>query len=245
MAGTIRSTANDILNQVGVEVGLAPVNDPFASTDDSYRQLRYLINTAGEELSQLYPWQFLRRVADIPIEDGVSEYDLPDDFLYLVNQTFWDHGNDNPVYGPLSAQQWTALEAGEILVGSDYYYFRLTQDQIHFYPETVTTALDARYEYVSRNWVEDSTNPGVKIDSIKTGSDTPLFNRTLLGRMLKVKFLEAKGFDTSKAQADLNQAYELMVARNKSAPVLNAGRSRRGSFYINTCRNTPETGYGG
>lgn len=242
MTGTIRATANDILNQVGVEVGLEPVTDPFSSTDQSYRQMRYLINTAGEELSQAYPWEFLRKEATITT-DGSGDYDLPTDFLFIINQTAWDRTNDNPVYGPLSAQDWAYLEGRDLVSSSLYLSFRIKGDQFSLYPQPDTSGLDVRYEYITRNWVLDSTTGTTYIDKVQTGSDQPLFNRTLLARAVKVKFLEAKGFDTTKAQADLNQSFQLLIARNKGAPVLNT-KGMSGKFPFLNYDSIPETGYG-
>jgi hypothetical protein len=242
MTGTIRATANDILNQVGVEVGLDPVTDPFSASDQSYKHLKYLINTAGEELSNLYPWDFLRQEATITTQAGVNEYDLPADFLYMMNQTMWDRTNDRRVIGPLTPQEWSAMKAMDTASVLNY-GFRLTDDKLLLWPDSVPAGLDIRYEYISRNWVLDSETGTTYIDECVRGADTPQFNRTLIGRMLKVKFLEAKGFDTTKAQADLNQAFAFMTARNKGAPVLNMGRSSRSRFLNGG--NIPETGYGG
>jgi hypothetical protein len=203
--------------------------------------MRYLINTAGEELSQSYPWEFLRKEATITT-DGSGDYDLPTDFLYMMNQTAWDRTNDNPVYGPLSAQDWQHLEGRGLSNSTSYVAFRLKEDKISLYPQA-TTGTTIAYEYINRNWVLDSTTGTTYADSVQTGADTPQFNRTLLARMLKVKFLEAKGFDTSKAQADLNQSFQLLVARNKGAPVLNTVSMSQRQPYLNY-DSIPDTGYG-
>jgi hypothetical protein len=243
MTGTIRDSANDILNQVGVEVGLDPVTDPWSSNDQNYRQLRYLINTAGEELSQLFPWEFLRKEQTFTTTAlDTGNYDLPDDFLYLINQTGWDRTNQSPLGGPLSPQAWQYLEASNsgstLLV-----YYRIKGDQFCLNPQPPDAGIDIAYEYISRNWVLDSTTGTTYRDSIATGADEPLFNRTLLSRMLKVKYLEAKGFDTSKAQADLNQAFGLLTARNRGAPILNTKVGAR-NYPLLGGQSVPDTGYG-
>ena len=79
---------------------------------------------------------------------------------------------------------------------------------------------------------------------MKVGADTPLFDRTLLSRMLKVKFLEAKGLDTAKAQADLNQIFGALTSHDKGAEILRAGRTSRGFPYLDGFNSVPDTGYG-
>jgi hypothetical protein len=246
MTGTIRATANDILNQVGVEIGLDPVNDPFSATDATYRQMVYLINTAGEELCQLYPWDFLRKEGEIIVNAGVDsgQYDLPDDFLYLINQTMWNRTNRRPVMGPLSPQDWQLLKGWDVTGSLTYVSYRLMDDKLQLWPEPPADLTQINYEYISRNWVLDSTTGNTYTAKCVVGADRPLFNRTLLGRMLKVKILEAKGFDTTKAQSDLNQAFQVLIARNKSAPVLNVSGNSSSFPYLNY-QSLPDTGYGG
>jgi hypothetical protein len=74
-------------------------------------------------------------------------------------------------------------------------------------------------------------------------SDKPLFDKTLITRALKVKYLEAGGFDTTKAQDDYNQIFKFLTGTDKGAPVLNAGRGR-GSFPYLSMNNVGDTGYG-
>ena len=125
-----------------------------------------------------------------------------------------------------------------------YASFRLQQGKFTIFPQPPPNGLDIHYEYISNAWVEDSTNPGNYIDRVKKGADTPLFDRTLLSRLLKVKFLEAKGMDATKAQADLNQSFGLLTAHDKGAGILTAGCNRRGFPYLSGFDNTPDTGYG-
>jgi hypothetical protein len=72
----------------------------------------------------------------------------------------------------------------------------------------------------------------------------PLFDKTLITRAVKVKYLESGGFDTTKAQGDYNQIFAFLTGNDKGAPVLNAGRSRGNYPYLSPW-NTPDTGFGG
>ena len=81
MPAQLTATANDILNRVAAEVGIDPVSDPWSSTDKSYTQLKTLLNIAGEELSQNYPWEFLIKEHSFTTDGVDNEYTLPSDFL--------------------------------------------------------------------------------------------------------------------------------------------------------------------
>jgi hypothetical protein len=245
MTSTIRSTANDILNRVGVEVGLDPVNDPYSTTDKSYVQMRYLLNVAGEELCQAYEWGDLVEEHSIQTQATDSgDYDLPADFLYMINQTGWERAESVPLYGPLSAQDWQYLLGRDLVSHTIYASFRLKEGKFSIFPQPPPDGLDIHFEYIRRNWVLEAGTTDSFTDSVETGGDVPIFNRTLISRYLKVKWLEAKRFDSTRAQADLNQIFEQLTGRDKGSKILSAGRNARGYPYLNSWTSVPDTGFG-
>ena len=245
MTANLTAPANDILNRVAAEVGLEPISNPWDSAKQELRQMRFLLNIAGEELSQLYQWEFLNQEHQITTSDTDSgDYPLPDDFLYMINQTGWERAENVPLFGPLSAQDWQWLLGRDLVSHTIYASFRIKEGLFSIFPQPPPNGLDIHFEYVSRNWVVDSSTGDTLTDRVKTGADTPLYDRTLLSRYLKVKFLEAKSLDTTKAQADLDQMFGLLTAHDKGAEVLSAGRNRRGFPYLDGFTSVPDTGYG-
>ena len=242
MPALLTATANDILNRVAAETGNEQVSDPWASTRQEFIQMRALLNIAGEELSQHYPWAFLVKEHTFTTTTATS-YDLPTDFLYIINQSGWDRSNDRPLYGPLSSQDWARITGQDLDESVWSVGFRISEGSFKMLPNPMTADLDIAYEYVSRNWVLDSDTGNTYKDSVTQGADTPQFDRTLLSRFVKVKFLEAKGFDSSKAQADLNQSFQLITARESGAPVLNVGRGGGGFTYLGR-HSVADTGFG-
>lgn len=240
---TTITTANDILNRVAAEVGIKPVADPWASTDPIFIQMQYLLNTAGEELMQAYAWELLTASHQIVTQGGdTGSYPLPDDFGYMINQTGWEHTNQIALGGPLSAQDWTYLKGRNLAQNTLYASFRLAEGLFNIYPDPPPTGLDINFEYISINWASNGLMPETRQSQLLTGSDKPLYDKTLITRYLKVKYLESAGFDTTKAQDDFNQTFSFLTGFDKGAPVLNAG-SRRGYPYLSTA-NVPDTGFG-
>jgi len=245
MPAILLATASDILNRVAAEVGLDPVVDPYNTSDKSFLQMTYLLNVAGEELCQLYPWEFLVKEHSITTASTDSgEYSLPSDFLYMTNQTGWERSNSVPLYGPLSGQEWQYLLGRDLVTQTIYASFRIQQGLFTIFPQPPPDGLDIHFEYTSRNWVLDSTTGTTYMDAVVQGADIPMFDRTLISRMLKLKYLEAKNFDSAKAQADFNQAFQLLTSHDKGAKVLSAGRSARSYPYLNSWTNVPDSGYG-
>jgi len=240
--------ASEILNRVAAEVGIAPIEAPLSSEDPFFIQLRYLLNTAGEELMQAYPWEHLVRSHSITSAAGDSgEYDMPADFGYILNQTEWDRTNNVPMGGPLSAQDWTYLKGRDLAQNTLYASFRISQGKFNIFPEPPAAgadyvSLDLNFEYISCAWV--LKGDGAYVQQVTEASNIPLFDKTLITRAVKVKYLESGGFDTTKAQADLNQIFSFLTGTDKGAPILNAGRTGYGYPYLDR-RNIPDTGYGG
>lgn len=244
MAGQTNITAGEILNRVAAEVGIAPITSPYDSQDPFFIQLQYLLNTAGEELMQAFPWELLTREHSITTEtDDFGDYDLPADFGYILNQTEWDRTNNVPMGGPLSPQEWTYLKGRDLASNTLYASFRIAQGKFNVFPTNPPVGLVLTFEYITTNWVSDGALEPVYTSGILLASDVPLYDKTLITRALKVKYLESGGFDTAKAQADYNQIFSFLTGNDKGAPILNAGRGRGGFPYLSQW-NTPDTGYG-
>jgi len=240
------TTANNIINQVAAEIGLEPSTDPYASLDPAFIQMRYLLNTCGQELTQSYKWELLNRVANIVTAEGdTGDYPLPDDFYYIINQTGWERSENVPLLGPLSAQDWQYLLGRDLVSQTIYASFRIDNGMFKLFPQPPPNGLDIYYEYISTNWVSNGDLPTTYTDEVTVGTQIPLFDKTLITRYLKVKILEAKGFDSTKAQDDFYQTFSFLTGLDKGAEVLNVGGGGRSYPYLDGYRNVPDTGYGG
>lgn len=245
MAIKTLASANDILNRVAAEIGVTPVEDPYSSQNPSFMKMRYLLNTAGEELVEAHPWEQLLKQHQIITADGdTGSYPLPDDFAYIINQTGWERSQRVPLGGPMTSVDWAYLKGRDFSSNSLYVSFRFAEGDFKVYPGPPPVGLDINFEYMSTRWVRSATaDPEFTYDSeVTTGDQVPLYNRTLITRYLKLKMLEATGFDTTKAQEDFNQIFTFLTGTEKGAPVLNAGG--KGAFPYLGYRNIPDTGFG-
>jgi hypothetical protein len=241
----------DLINRVAVSVGLNKTTDPFASADPAFVQLCTLATECGQDLVQENDWQQLEREhAFVTAPGDTGLYTLPDDFGYMIDQTGWQQGAPGaayPLLGPASAQWWSYLQASELYTVTIYAWFRIAQGQLQLWPQPPAVGIPIAYKYVSRNWVLDGnappTAPAYK-DNVTQSSDVPLYEPILFLKKLKLAFLQAKGFDTTKAEDEYRVALDAWVGKDVSAPILslNGGLSYNQPF-LGT-RNVPETGYG-
>ena len=238
-------TASRIINRVAAEVGIQPVADPFSSDDPTFQQLIFLMNTAGEELLIQFPWEQLQNETSITTQSGdTGEYPLPDDFAYMINQTGWERSQNVPLFGPLSPQEWQYLLGRDLVTSTIYASFRIKQGYFTLFPAPPSVGLNIHYEYIGKNWVRDADNPLLFKDEVTKAADTPLYNRLLISRYTKAKYLEAHQMDSSRAQDDFNQMFEQLAGRGAGAPVLNAGRPSGGMPYLDGFRSVPDSGFG-
>jgi hypothetical protein len=237
-------TAADAINRAAVECGLLPVSDPYASSDEAFIQLKFLLQTAGEDLVLAHPWEFLNREFEVltgPADSGV--YDLPDDFIQMIDQTGWERAGNVPLFGPLTPQDWAWLKGRDLVDSTIYASFRLNQGKFNLFPSPPPEGLDINIQYQSNEWVEDGLSLGTFKSEIVRSGDIILFDRTLITRLLKVKFLDAKGFDTTTAQQDFNQTFNFLIGKDKGGTILNAGGRSYGIPYLDFY-SIPDSGFG-
>ena len=236
---------NDLLNRVAAEVGLSPVADPYADGAQHFLQMKNLLQTAGEELTLAYIWEWQQNTHQITTQAiDIGDYDLPDDFLQMIDQTGWERSSNVPLMGPLSAQAWTYLLGRNLVSSTIYASFRIKEGKFSLFPQPPPSGLDINFEYQSTNWVSDGQATPTLTDTVTSGSEVVLFDRTLITRYLKVKWLAAKGFDTQKPQDDFNLVFGSLTSKDKGNAILSAGNGNRGPAYLDIYRNTPDSNFG-
>jgi hypothetical protein len=240
---TTVTTADNIINRVAAEVGLTPNIDPFGSSDASFVQLTNLLNTAGDELALLFPWETLRREHSIAtLATDAGNYTLPTDFMHIVDNTAWDRAEDLPMYGPLSAAEWQALK-GRTVTNIINIAWRIFNGEFNVYPDDPVNVSNIYFEYQSNNWL--LANDGTTYKNEATvNSDKVLYDRTLISRYLKLKFLMAKGLEASGAQDDFNQMFDMLTGQDKGAGTLSAGNNNNSYPFINAYRNIGNSNFG-
>jgi hypothetical protein len=236
-------TAAQIITRAAVEVGLTPITDPVSASDENYVQMTALLNSAGQELVDLWPWQVLvKEYLLTTAAEDTGSYDLPPDFAYMIDQTGWDRSNDVPIAGPLSAQQWSYLKGRDLVSSTIYATFRLIEGKFNLFPQPPPVGVDVSFEYINRNWVKEAG--GLAQDAVTLSSDFVLYEPILIIKFLKAKWLEAKGFDSSSARLEMDNMFQSLTGKDTGAQILSAGRNRGGYPYLSPLYNTPDSGYG-
>ena len=233
--------AANIINNAAQELGLysGSLTDPTASTDPNVFQLIRVIRGLGQDLVRDFPWSHLQKVHTFSTADGTAYYELPEDFGRLVEGTLFNRTQGRQLGSPLSAQSWQMLHASPSTGPLDKAY-RFLGSKLHLYP-TPSAVETVAFEYVSTWWVQEAGEEAPNDEGIQDGGDILWLDRRLLIAGGKLRFLQAKGFDTTAAQREYDLAYSRATGADSSSPVIRLG-SRLGGL---AGPNIPETGFGG
>lgn len=219
-------TVANIVSDCAVECGLGSVSDVFASTDENIVLMRALLKSEGQRLVKEHQWLACEKEHTFSTS-AASSYNLPSDFDGMIDGTGWNRSLSLPLH-PISAEQWQQLQATAATSPSAI-LFRPKSLTLSIYP-TTDTGSSIAFEYLSSYWVRATASSAPDKDAPTVNTDVVHIDRLLVVKALKAAFLRNRGFDTSAAQAEYDEA-------------LSAARGR-GANAAPTLQNTPGAGSG-
>lgn len=166
------------------------------------------------------------------------KYALPSDYEALVPRTQWDKSKHWEMLGPEDAQQWEWLLSGFISTGPRVRW-RLFGSYFQIWPG-FSNAEYLGFEYRSNGWANAAA--GTVKTSFTVDTDTTIYPDRLIVLGIKLKYFEAKGFDTTALWRDYSTELEAAIALDMSSANLSFA-PRPGSVLI-TYDNIPDSGYG-
>jgi hypothetical protein len=212
---------NSALSEMGLPV---PSSGQFVgSQDQTVVQMLGLLSSAGQDLCTMFDWQFLHKTFTLNLVVGQTLYPLPADWNGFVNDTFWNNTTRLPLIGPVPPSIWRML------------------NQIELYNPAQATDM-CQADYYSRGWLQDSTNPTIYRDNAQNDSDILLLDSRLLVLLLKLRWREAKKFDTTTELQDFTLGFDAITGRDTPGARFSLGA--RQSYPYLGYQNIPDSGYG-
>ena len=166
------------------------------------------------------------------------KYSLPSDYESLVPRTMWDKSKHWEMLGPEDAQQWEWLLSGYISTGPRIRW-RLLGAYFQIWPG-MSTAEYLGFEYRSKGWA--AAADGTVKNSFTADTDTCIYPDRLMVNATKLKYFEAKGFDTTAMMRNYLTEFEAAKALDMSSANLSLA-PRPGTVLIGY-DNIPDSGYG-
>lgn len=181
-----------IVQRVCRLVSLSVPSEVVTSTDLAVQQLYELCNEEGEELSDAYDWQKLRRQHLFnTVATAAQSSAVPSDWNRFISNSFFNRSTRRSVIGPITPQQWQAIQAQPQL-NRVFLAFIERDDQFLVTP-TPAAGEQIAYEYVSKNWARSAL--GVPQDSFLADDDTTYLDERLFVLGVRWRWMAANGLD--------------------------------------------------
>lgn len=166
----------------------------------------------------------------------------PADFDRQIDRTHWDKSKHWEMLGPSTPQQREWLRSGFIATGPRIRYSYMGGYFAIWPPLGSTESLS--YEYVSKYWVLPTTPTTLSPtkQAFSADTDTCIFPDALMRALLKLKYFEVKGFDTTAFYRDFVTQRDLAKANDAGNQTL-AMNPRPASVLIGW-ENIPDSQYG-
>jgi hypothetical protein len=176
---------------------------------------------------------------DVNFSFGNESYPVPVDCDHFIQQTGWDRSFRWQLVGPLSAQEWQVLKSGISPTGPRLRW-RFMDNCIYVNP--VPASLDNLVmEYYSTGWCQSAS--GTPQIGWQADTDTPVLQDRLFILGMIARFLNRKGFDSSAAQREYDDAVEAAIGRAGGSRVLPINARAEPPILLGSA-NVPDTGYG-
>ena len=173
-----------------------------------------------------------------PLSFQKVKYALPADYYSTVNRTHWDKSKRWEMLGPESPQQWEWLLSGYISTGPRIRW-RLLGKYFQIWPGVSSGEL-LGFEYRSAAWAISAA--GAAKNSFTADDDTCIYPDRVMVLGTKLKYFEAKGFDTTAIFRDYVAELETAIGQDTAGANLSFA-PRPGTVLIGY-DNIPDSGYG-
>lgn len=203
------------------ELGLYPRPIVAVGAQDQLtQQITALYGAVGQMLVTRRVWRGLLRHFVITTPASVSTLALPSDYGRPVNQTEWDKTSHWPLMGPMSPQQMSTIQNGIISDGPRTRY-RLIGNTVELSPASAVNQTFV-FSYISTGWVVHNDGVGTLTYLTKpiSDADVGMFNDRLMVAGIKLRFNQAKGFDTVSYAEDFQVMLDDAMAQDSGAQKL-------------------------
>jgi hypothetical protein len=241
------STFQVLMQQVCGMLNLPIPTDPVGSSDPNMVLMRTVANVSSLEMLNAYEWSQLTKegtinvsttVPPVPGESNAVAFDLPGDFYRFIDQTQWNSGMRFPAVGPVAPQGWMTYRVFPISANFTLTW-QMRQRQLWFLNPPPPPGQDFKFMYLSQALVQDADDPNMYKNIATKAGDVFQLDGVLMTLLTRMKWLEARGFDSSAAVRDFLLAYDSRIGAEKGANILNMAGGRHDYPYIGI-GNLPE-----
>ena len=221
-------------------IGITAPDAVTASTDTSVIQLNAVANQEGRALVERYDWEVLTKEGSKTTLAATSQgtmVSIAADFGRFSNNTMWNRTTDRTYHGPLTGAQWQRILA--VVSGGITNYFRIRGGSLLLHP-TPPAGESIKFEYISKNWVDESGGAVADADKFTGDSQTSVLSEELITLGVIWRFLKIKGLPYDQQFMEYQSRLQEYTQSDGAKPILRMGGSSRAILGL----NEPEGNYG-
>ena len=176
----------------------------------------------------------------VTLNFGKIAYDLPSDFGYFVQRTFWDGAYRWELLGPITAQEKQILRYGIIASGPRRKFY-VRSNKLWLDPVPPVNGEVIAYDYYSTAWCASAL--GVSQNYWLADTDVYLLDEDAFISGIKWRFLRAKGLDYAQEKIDYETDCQRIAGRDGGSRDLPIAGGTYGARFLDY-DNIPETNLG-
>lgn len=165
---------------------------------------------------------------------------VPTDFDRIVDQTAWDSSNYWAMIGPMTPQQQQQLRTGLVTSGPRILHW-FQQGYFQTWPPLGEDE-NLTWQYQSKYWIIATSATAVSKELFTADTDTSMFPDPLMRALIKLKYYEAKSFDTTALYRDYTR--QLDIAKANDAGSAKLSMDPRPMSPLLGWHNIQDSGYG-
>jgi len=179
--------------------------------------------------------------AGVALTFAKSGYDLPSDFEYFVQKTWWDGSYRWQLLGPISAQEKQVLKYGISPTGPRRRFW-VQLNKLYLDPVPGTNGETIAYDYFSNGWCESAA--GVAQNYWQADTDLYRLDEDCFVMGVKWRFLRAKGLDYAEEYAAYRDDCIRVMSRDGGNRDLPTNATAPAEIQLLSTDQLPDTGYG-
>ncbi len=208
-----------LIQSATARLNLPLPNAAATSSDNQVMNLIALANEEGQELSERHRWNALINEATFNTVAAESQgliTTLAPGYKYLFAESLWDRNLNRPIVA-ITPEEWQQQKANH--VSGPYYRYRLRGNNLLFYPAP-TAGLAVAFEYISKNWLTDSTGATGRA-AWANDADIGLLDENLMLSGLIWRWKQSKGLEYAEDYAKYERRVADAISRDLPARRIN------------------------
>jgi hypothetical protein len=196
-----------------------PVLTSVVGNTESHAPL--MLRNAKEELNSLatrFTWQVLTKentFTTIAAAAQTTASAIPTDFDRMVNESIFNRTQTEPVWGPITPDQWQNIQSSLVTLVDSVY--RLRGGTILISP-TPSAGQTIAYEYISTSKARSSG--GTEQTNWQADADTTVFREDIVTLGVVWRYRKSKGYDFTSDLEEYERRVSEAIMRDGSKPRL-------------------------